>query len=114
MGAVNAKVGVVNRSGRMSWAGAGFGPMRHPRNALGSNPVWFEQSGLTLFLMLAASPALALSDATEIPPPPYLMQPVMVLVIFLGIFVCAAWSLSALMGISPRPPRMKWRRRARL
>jgi len=76
--------------------------------------VWFEQSGLTLFLMLAASPALALSDATEIPPPPYLMQPVMVLVIFLGIFVCAAWSLSALMGISPRPPRMKWRRRARL
>jgi hypothetical protein len=75
--------------------------------------MWLERHCLTLFLSLAASPALALSDATEIPPPPYLMQPVMVLVIFLAIFVCAAWSLSALMGISPRPLRMKWRRRAR-
>ena len=76
--------------------------------------MWLERPALILFLSLAASPALALSDATEIPPPPYLMQPVMVLVIFLGIFVCAAWSFSTLMGISPRPPRMKWRRRARL
>ena len=75
--------------------------------------MWLKRPGLTLFLALAASPALALSDATEIPPPPYLLQPVMVLVIFLGIFVCAAWSLSALMGISPRAPRMGWRRRAR-
>ena len=76
--------------------------------------MWLERPGLTLFLSMTASPALALSDATEIPPPPYLLQPVMVLVIFLGIFVCAAWSLSALMGISPRLPRMRWQRRARL
>ena len=73
-----------------------------------------KQPGLTLLLTLAGSPAWALSDAAEIPPPPYLLQPVMVLGIFLGIFVCAAWSLSALMGISPRPPRMKWGRRSRL
>ena len=72
-----------------------------------------ERPLLTLFVLLSASPALASSDATEIPPPPYLMQPVTVLAIFLGIFVCAAWSLSALMGISPRPPRLKWWRRAR-
>ena len=72
--------------------------------------MWLKQSLLTLFVSLTASPALALSDATEIPPPPYLLQPVIVLVIFLGIFVCAAWSLSSLMGISPR---IRWRRRAR-
>jgi hypothetical protein len=75
--------------------------------------MWLERPFLILFATLAASPALAFSDATEIPPPPYLLQLVMVLAIFLGIFVCAAWSLSALMGISPRQPRMKWRRRAR-
>ena len=73
----------------------------------------FERPLLTIFLALAASPALALSDATEIPPPPYLLQPVTVLAIFLGIFVCAAWSLSMLMGVSPRPHRMKWWRRTR-
>ena len=69
---------------------------------------------LTLFLSLAASPALAFSDATEMPPPPYLVQPVMVLLVFLAIFVVAAWSLSTLMGFSPRPARVKfWRRRVR-
>jgi hypothetical protein len=50
---------------------------------------------------------MALSDATAIPPPPYLVQPVMVLLAFLAIFVTAAWSLSALMGISPRHARLK-------
>ena len=71
---------------------------------------------LTLAFSLAASPALAVSDATQIPPPPYLVQPVAVLLIFLAIFVGAAWSLSTLMGISTRPVRLnpwKWRRRRR-
>jgi hypothetical protein len=71
---------------------------------------------LTLAASLVASPALAYSDATQIPPPPYLVQPVTVLLIFLGIFVGAAWSLSTLMGVSPRPVRLnlwKWRRRRR-
>jgi len=72
-----------------------------------------ERLFLTVFLSLGVSPALALSDATAIPPPPYLMQPVAVLAIFLGIFVCAAWSLSALMELSRRPPRMTWWRRPR-
>jgi hypothetical protein len=69
---------------------------------------------LALCFSLAASPALAFSDGTEIPPPPSLIQPVVVLLIFLGIFVGAAWSLSTLMGVSVRPVRLnlrKWRRR---
>ena len=72
---------------------------------------------LALSFSLAASPALAFSDATQIPPPPYLVQPVAVLLIFLAIFVGAAWSLSTLMGISSRPARLnlwKWRRRRRI
>ena len=72
---------------------------------------------LALSVSLAASPALAYSDATQIPPPPYLVQPVAVLLIFLAIFVGAAWSLSTLMGISSRPTRLnpfKWRRRRRI
>jgi hypothetical protein len=72
---------------------------------------------LALFFSLAASPALAFSDATQIPPPPYLVQPIAVLLIFLAIFVGAAWSLSTLMGISSRPTRLnlwKWRRRRRI
>jgi hypothetical protein len=69
---------------------------------------------LALSFLLAASPALAVSDGTEIPPPPYLIQPVVVLLIFLGIFVGAAWSLSTLMGVSARPARLHlWKRRRR-
>ncbi len=70
-----------------------------------------------LSFSLAASPALAFSDATQIPPPPYLVQPVAVLLIFLAIFVGAAWSLSTLMGVTSRPARLnlwKWRRRRRI
>ena len=76
-----------------------------------------HRDALALSFSLAASPALAFSDATQIPPPPYLMQPIAVLVIFLAIFVGAAWSLSTLMGISSRPARLnllKWRRRRRI
>ncbi|HEX4369926.1 MAG TPA: hypothetical protein VH019_01160 [Rhizomicrobium sp.] len=72
---------------------------------------------LALPFSLAASPALAFSDATQIPPPPYLVQPIAVLLIFLAIFVGAAWSLSTLMGLSSRPARhnlWKWRRRRRI
>jgi hypothetical protein len=72
---------------------------------------------LALLFSLAASPAMAFSDATQIPPPPYLVQPIAVLLIFLAIFVGAAWSLSSLMGISSRPVRLnlwKWRRRRRI
>jgi hypothetical protein len=69
---------------------------------------------LAFLIVPVASPALAVSDATAIPPPPYLVQPVMVLLAFLAIFVIAAWSLSSLIGISPRPARLKlWRRRTR-
>lgn len=72
----------------------------------------FHRRAFALSFSLAASPALALSDGAAIPPPPYLVQPVMVLLAFLAIFVTAAWSLSALMGISPWPARLKlWRRR---
>src|ERR1700751_548894 len=96
MGRLTHEIGAVNCNGGMSWARRGFGPKRLPSERGGSSPMWLKRPGLTLFLSLTASPALALSDATEIPPPPYLLQPVMVLVIFLGIFVCAAWSLSSL------------------
>lgn len=65
---------------------------------------------LALALALTASPALAFSDATQIPPPPYLVQPVVVLLVFLAIFVAAAWSLSSLMGISARPARFNMRK----
>ena len=61
--------------------------------------------------------SLGVSDATQIPPPPYLVQPIAVLLIFLAIFVGAAWSLSTLMGISSRSTRLnlwKWRRRRRI
>lgn len=64
----------------------------------------------TLLGVLAASPALARSDATSIPPPPTLVQPDFVLLVFLAIFVAAGWSLSALMG---QPVRLKPRRRHR-
>lgn len=60
---------------------------------------------------------MAFSDATQIPPPPYLVQPIAVLLIFLAIFVGAAWSLSTLMGVTSRPARLnlwKWRRRRRI
>ena len=63
---------------------------------------------------LVAGPALAVSDATAIPPPPTLIEPVFVLLAFLAIFVVAAWSLSVLMGISHRPARMRLWRRPRL
>lgn len=72
----------------------------------------FRSHASVLLLSLVASPALAVSDATEIPPPPNLVQPVTVLLVFLAIFVGAAWSLSALMGISAPPVGAKlWRRR---
>ena len=76
-----------------------------------------HRDALALSFSMAASPAMAFSDATQIPPPPYLMQPIAVLLIFLAIFVGAAWSLSTLMGISSRPARLnplKWRRRRRI
>ena len=69
---------------------------------------------LALSFSLLATPALAYADATQIPPPPYLVQPAVVLLVFLAIFVSAAWSLSTLMGISARPIRLQlWRRRRR-
>ena len=61
---------------------------------------------------LMAGPAFAqgFSDAAAIPPPPYLIEPVFVLLAFLAIFVGAAWSLSTLMGITHRPARTRhWR-----
>lgn len=62
----------------------------------------------------SATAALAYSDATQIPPPPYVVQPVVVLLVFLAIFVGAAWSLSTLMGFSPRPIRLQfWKARRR-
>jgi hypothetical protein len=76
-----------------------------------------HKRALALSFSLAASPALAFSDATQIPPPPYMVQPIAVLLIFLAIFVGAAWSLSTLMGISSHPARLslwKWRRRRRI
>ena len=76
-----------------------------------------HREALALSFSMAASPAMAFSDATQIPPPPYLVQPIAVLLIFLAIFVGAAWSLSTLMGISSRPARLnllKWRRRRRI
>ena len=73
-----------------------------------------HRPALTLLFWLAASPAWAFSDATQIPPPPYVVQPVVVLLVFLAIFVGAARSLSTLMGISPRPARLHfWKRRRR-
>lgn len=82
------------------------------RTPQGSHPMCFDRHILALSLSLAASPALAFSDATAIPPPPYLVQPVMVLLVFLVIFVGAAWSLSMLMRVSSRPIYLKlwWRR----
>lgn len=74
----------------------------------------FRSCILALSGVIAASPALAEADAMALPPPPYLVQPVIVLLAFLAIFVAAAWSLSTLMGISPRPARLPlrvWRRR---
>jgi hypothetical protein len=69
---------------------------------------------LALFGMVAASPAFAAADATAIPPPPALVQPVTVLLVFLAIFVAAAWSLSTLMGFRHRPARLHhWGRRRR-
>ena len=74
----------------------------------------FPRHALTLLFVGAASPALAFSDASEIPPPPYLVQPVVALLVFLAIFVGAAWSLSTLMGFNPRPARLKlWPKRPR-
>ena len=77
-----------------------------------------HRRALTLFFSLSAiagsaTGALAYSDATQIPLPPYVIQPAVVLLVFLAIFVGAAWSLSTLMGFSPRPIRLhfwKWRR----
>ena len=76
-----------------------------------------HKRALALPFSLAATLALAFFDATQIPPPPYLVQPIAVLLIFLAIFVGAAWSLSTLMGISSRPARLnplKWRGRRRI
>jgi len=77
-----------------------------------------KRQAVTILGSLAAGPAFAqgFSDASAIPPPPYLVEPVLVLLVFLAIFVGAAWSLSALMGVSHRPARMRlWRwRRLRL
>ena len=76
-----------------------------------------HKRALALPFSLAATPALAFSDATQIPPPPYLVQPIAVLLIFLAIFVGAAWSLSTLMGVSSRPLLLslsRWRRRWRI
>jgi hypothetical protein len=72
-----------------------------------------HRHALALSFSLLATPALAYSDATVIPPPPYVVQPAVVLLVFLAIFVGAAWSLSSLMGFSSRPIRLhlwKWRR----
>ncbi len=70
------------------------------------------RNALLFPLSLSASPAVAqgAADATTLPPPPYQMEPVLVLLAFLAIFVAAAWSLSALMGIT-RPVRLlRWPR----
>ena len=71
-----------------------------------------KQQAATALGCLMAGPAFAqgFSDAGAIPPPPYLIEPVFVLLAFLAIFVGAAWSLSALMGITYRPARTRhWR-----
>lgn len=71
-----------------------------------------KRQAMTILGCLAAGPVFAqgFSDASAIPPPPYLIEPVFVLLAFLAIFVGAAWSLSALMGITRRPVRMHpWR-----
>lgn len=73
-----------------------------------------KRQAVTILGCLAAGPAFAFSDASTIPPPPYLIEPVFVLLAFLAIFVGAAWSLSALMGITHRPARMRLWRRPRL
>ena len=71
-----------------------------------------HRRALVLPLLLAPAPAWAASDAMAIPPPPYVVQPVVVLLVFLAIFVGSAWSLSTLMGFSPRPIRLRlWKRR---
>jgi hypothetical protein len=75
-----------------------------------------KRQTVTILGCLAAGPAFAqgFSDASAIPPPPTLIEPVFVLLAFLAIFVGAAWSLSALMGITHRPARMRLWRRPRL
>ena len=71
--------------------------MRHLLVALGS---------------IVALPALAqTTDASDIPPPPYLADEGMVLFLFVAIFVAAAWSLAVFMQASPRPSRSLSRRR---
>lgn len=72
-----------------------------------------ESRVLALVFSVAASPALAASATAPVPPPPYLVQPVMVLLTFLAIFVGAAWSLSALMGLNHRPIGHYGRKRRR-
>lgn len=55
----------------------------------------------------AACPAAAqtYSDAAAIPPPPNLMEPVLVLMLFVVIFVAAAWSLAMFMQSPLRSAR---------
>lgn len=82
------------------------------RSASEARVTHLKPQAVTILLCLAAGPAFAqsFSDASAIPPPPYPIEPVFVLLVFLAIFVGAAWSLSTLMGITRRPARIRlWR-----